>query len=98
MSCRFLPEVMSNHLTDTIIGILDIISLFVIPSTKEKGKLLEWDDMKDLPWWFLVLFGGGMSLAAAFDDSKLTEWFGELLSGLHVFPYFIIILILAISV
>src|SRR5690625_6461386 len=73
-------------------------SLFVIPSTKEKGKLLEWDDMKDLPWGLLVLFGGGMSLAAAFDDSKLTEWFGELLSGLHVFPYFIIILILAISV
>src|SRR5699024_5948233 len=30
--------------------------------------------------------------------SKLTEWFGELLGGLHVFPYFIIILILAVSV
>src|SRR5699024_1542486 len=72
--------------------------LFVIPSTKEKGKLLEWDDMKDLPWGLLVLFGGGMSLAAAFDDSKLTEWFGELLGGLHVFPYFIILLILAVSV
>src|SRR5699024_7349319 len=88
----------SNHLTDTIIGMLGGTSLFVIPSTKEKGKLLEWDDMKDLTWGLLVLFGGGMSLAAAFDDSKLTEWFVALLIGLHVFPSYIIILILAISV
>src|SRR5699024_11464116 len=73
-------------------------SLFIIPNTKEEGMLLECDDMKDLPWGLLVLFGGGMSLAAAFDDSILTEWFGELLGGLHVFPYFIIILILAVSV
>src|SRR5699024_3347669 len=94
ISSGFLPEAISNHLTDTIIGMLGGTSLFVIPSTKEKGKLLEWDDMKDLPWGLLVLFGGGMSLAAAFDDSKLTDWFGELLSGLHVFPYFVIILMM----
>src|SRR5699024_11763775 len=68
ISSGFLPEAISNHLTDTIRGILDGTSLFVIQSTKEKGKLLEWDDMKDLPWWLLVLFGGGMSLAAAFYD------------------------------
>src|SRR5699024_2476596 len=94
----FLPDVISNHLTDTIIGMLGGVSLFVIPSTKEKGKLLEWDDMKDLPWGLLVLFGGGMSLAAGFDDSKLTEWFGDLLSGLEVLPYILIIIILAASV
>lgn len=94
----FLPDVISNHLTDTIIGMLGGVSLFVIPSTKEKGKLLKWDDMKDLPWGLLVLFGGGMSLAAGFDDSKLTEWFGDLLSGLEVFPYILIIIILAASV
>lgn len=94
----FLPEVISDHLNDTIIGMLGAVSLFIIPSTKEKGKLLEWNDMKKLPWGILVLFGGGMSLAAAFDDSKLTEWFGEILSGLEVFPYFIIILILTASV
>src|SRR5699024_8666483 len=98
ISSGFLPEAISNHLTDTIICMLGATSVFVIPSTNEKGQLIEYDDMIELPWGMLVLFGVGMSLAAAFDDSKLTEWFGELLSGLHVFPYFIIILILAISV
>src|SRR5699024_9791476 len=48
-----LPEAISNHLNDMIIGMLGGTSLFVIPSTKEKGKLLEWDDMKDLPWGLL---------------------------------------------
>src|SRR5699024_12360818 len=71
ISSGFLPEALSNHLTDTIIGMLGGTSLFVIPSTKEKGKLLEWDDMIDLPWGLLVLFGGGMSLAVAFVDSIL---------------------------
>lgn len=98
ISSGFLPEFISDHLTDTIIGMLGGVSLFVIPSTKEKGKLLEWEDMKDLPWGLLVLFGGGMSLAAAFDDSKLTDWFGDILSGLEIFPYFIIITILTASV
>src|SRR5699024_8449770 len=98
ISSGFLPEAISNHLNDTIIGMLVETSLFVIASANVKGKQHEWDDMIDLKWGLLVLFGGGMSLAAAFDDSKLTEWFGELLGGLHVFPYFIIILILAVSV
>ncbi len=94
----FLPEAISDHLTDTIIGMLGGVSLFVIPSTKKKEKLLEWGDMKNLPWGLLVLFGGGMSLAAAFDDSKLTEWFGDLLGGLEALPYIVIIIILAVSV
>src|SRR5699024_3130334 len=98
ISSGFLPEAISNHLTDTIIGMLGGTSLFVIPSTKGQGKLREWHDMRDLRWALLLLFCGRMSLAAAFDDSTLTECFGELLGGLHVFPYFIIILILAVSV
>src|SRR5699024_12804340 len=54
--------------------------------------------MTAIHWGLLVLFGGGMSIAAAFDDSKLTEWLGEILSGLEIFPYFIIITILTASV
>lgn len=94
----FLPEAISDHLTDTTIGMLGGVSLFIIPSTKAKEKLLEWGDMKKLPWGLLVLFGGGISLAAAFDDSKLTEWFGELLGGLGSLPYIVIIIILAAAV
>ena len=98
ISSGFLPAVISDRLTDTIIGILGATTLFLIPSTKKKGKLLAWDDMKKLPWGLLVLFGGGMSLAAAFEDSKLTEWFGEVLINLEVLPYFLIIVVLTAAV
>src|SRR5699024_11981886 len=60
--------------------------------------LLEWSDMGNLPGGILLLFGGGMSLAAAFEESKLTEWFGEVLSRLDVLPYVLIIIVLSASV
>lgn len=94
----FLPEFIASRLSDTFISMLGATTLFLLPSTKEKGKLLEWPDMKDLPWGLLLLFGGGMSLAAAFEDSKLTEWFGEVLSKLDVLPYALIIIVLSASV
>lgn len=50
--------------------------------------------MRDLPWGILLLFGGGLSLAAAFDDSELTPWFGEVLGGLQVLPYVVIVVVL----
>lgn len=94
----FLPEFIANRLSDTFISMLGATSLFLLPSTKKKGKLLEWSDMRNLPWGILLLFGGGMSLAAAFEDSKLTEWFGEVLSRLDVLPYVLIIIVLSASV
>src|SRR5690625_7023402 len=41
ISSGFLPEAISNHLTDTIIGMLGGTSLFVILRIKEKSKLIE---------------------------------------------------------
>lgn len=98
ISSGFLPAVISDRLTDTIISMLGATTLFLVPSTEKKGKLLAWDDMKNLPWGLLVLFGGGMSLAAAFEDSKLTEWFGEVLGNLDALPYFLIVLVLTAAV
>lgn len=98
MSSGFLPEVISGRLTDMTISMLGATTLFLVPSTKKNEKLLAWDDMKKLPWGLLVLFGGGMSLAAAFEDSKLTEWFGEVLSNLEVLPYFLVIVVLTVAV
>src|SRR5699024_12861476 len=72
----FLPEFIANRLSDTFISMLGATSLFLLPSTKKKGKLLEWSDMGNLPWGILLLVGGGMSLAAACEGSKLTEWVG----------------------
>ena len=39
-----------------------------------------------MPWGILLLFGGGLALAAAFTDSGLTEWIGGGLGRLRGAP------------
>ncbi len=83
--------------SDTAIAIFGALLLFLIPSKKGE-RLLEWNDMKQLPWGLLLLFGGGLSLAEGFSASKLTEWIGSKLNLLEAFPYLLIIIILTAAI
>ncbi|MEL6286319.1 MAG: SLC13 family permease [Pseudomonadota bacterium] len=44
-----------------------------------------------IPWGVLLLFGGGMSLAAAITASGLSTWIGGELSGIAVLPTIVLI-------
>jgi sodium-dependent dicarboxylate transporter 2/3/5 len=62
------------------------ILLFVLPSgSAEQPQLMIWKDAVRLPWGVLILFGGGLSLAAAVSDSGLALWLGESLALLNTF-------------
>jgi sodium-dependent dicarboxylate transporter 2/3/5 len=62
------------------------ILLFVLPSgSAEQAQLMIWKDAVRLPWGVLILFGGGLSLAAAVSDSGLALWLGESLALLNTF-------------
>lgn len=70
-------------LSDTGIVMAAALLLFVIPSGMPgRGRLMDWPDMSRLPWGVLVLFGGGLSLAAQVANSGLALWLGEGLSPL----------------
>src|SRR4029078_7609934 len=81
----FFLEKLIPGLDDTIIGLAGGFSLFLIP---EKGKsmkgILNWEDAGKLPWGIILLFGGGLALADAFESSGLSTWIGESLSGFTV--------------
>jgi sodium-dependent dicarboxylate transporter 2/3/5 len=78
---------------DTVIAITAGIVLFLLPGDSNGRMALEWEDAeKGLPWGVLLLFGGGLSLAAAVAATGLDEWFGEQVSGLEALP---IVLLLA---
>jgi solute carrier family 13 (sodium-dependent dicarboxylate transporter), member 2/3/5 len=74
--------------SDTAIAIAGAIALFAIPAAGARGRrLLEWRDLTALPWGILVLFGGGLALAAGVQDSGLATWIAshaERLTGYHV--------------
>ncbi|GLK78762.1 SLC13 family permease [Methylopila turkensis] len=69
-------------LNDSSIAILAALALFLVPSGDAKGgALIDWEASKRLPWGVLVLFGGGLSLAAAVSSTGLDSWIGSLLGA-----------------
>lgn len=86
-------------INDTIIAIAAAIALFIIPARAERGRaLLTWEEAERLPWGVIILFGGGLSLAAAFQSSGLAAWIGGQLTSVTEWPVFVIILTIAICV
>ncbi len=58
--------------------------MFLIPSGDSKQRqLLSWENTSRIPWGVLILFGGGLSLAAAVSNSGLALWLGESLAPLN---------------
>jgi sodium-dependent dicarboxylate transporter 2/3/5 len=53
-------------LSDAGIAMLAAMTLFLAPAGSGSRRfVLEWDTAQRLPWGILLLFGGGLSLAAA---------------------------------
>lgn len=78
---------------DTIVAITGAIILFLVPPGKAgTPALLDWRTAERIPWGVVVLFGGGLALAKAFDQSGLAVWLGALLEGLNTLPKALILL------
>ena len=80
-----------SNLTDPGIAITSAFLFFLIPSSNKKNDLLQWKQMKQLPWGLLILFGGGLALAKATMVSGLADWLGNQLTFLHNFSVLYII-------
>lgn len=85
-----------DGLSDGLIAIIFAMILFIIPSVNKKGDhLLDWNTAVKLPWGILLLFGGGLAIAAGFVSSGLSDWVGAQLIGLKGVPFIVIILVVA---
>lgn len=90
---NFLPQ-----LDDTIIAMAAGITLFLLPARKGNGQIITWSEAVKMPWGIILLFGGGMALAAGFQSSGLAEWIGSQLTSLKGLPIFILVLVLIAAV
>lgn len=73
-------------LTDEVIAMGTALLLFFIPAGRGHGFVLGWSDMKKLPWDVLILFGGGLSLAAAMEKTGLVLALAKALEGMNGWP------------
>ena len=79
MARKWLNEVPGlEEISDAGIVMTAALLLFVIPSGHgSPARLMQWDDVARLPWGVLILFGGGLALAAQVSSSGLAVWLGE---------------------
>ncbi len=72
-----------SGVSDAGIVMTAALFLFLLPSGNvAQRQLMTWQDASRIPWGVLILFGGGLSLAAAVSNSGLALWLGESLSPL----------------
>lgn len=79
-------------INDTMIAIIAAVILFMIPAKGGRGRLLDWSAAKDLPWGVLLLFGGGLAIAAGFKETGLANWIGNQLTVLDGVNFIIIVI------
>lgn len=89
-----LNNLLPLKLDDSMIALMGAVALFVFPAGKPDhpdnlnetdehdfhGSLLEWADTKKMAWGILLLFGGGLALAAGLEKEGLIKNLGDWLS------------------
>jgi solute carrier family 13 (sodium-dependent dicarboxylate transporter), member 2/3/5 len=86
-------------LDDATIAIAGAVALFLIPVDWRRGVMaLNWEWAKRIPWGILILFGGGLSLAAAIEENGVAEFIGEQVGALEGIALPLLIAIVALTV
>lgn len=82
-----------SPITDEVVAIAAAICFFLAPANEiSAGRLLTWDDAKEIPWGVLLLFGGGLSLAEQISASGLSTWIGSQATQLGGLPTVVVVL------
>ncbi len=86
-------------LTDAGIAMTAALLLFVAPAeSRPRRFVLDWDTALRLPWGILVLFGGGLSLAAAIQANGVGELLASRVGTLEGVPPVMVVLVVTSGV
>ncbi|WP_286829700.1 MULTISPECIES: SLC13 family permease [Kordiimonas] len=86
------------RMSDMHIAVAAGLAMFLIPAgggeANKHKALLSWESAVELPWGVILLFGGGLSLAAAIQATGLAVWLGNHMVGLSGAHLFVIMLVI----
>jgi solute carrier family 13 (sodium-dependent dicarboxylate transporter), member 2/3/5 len=84
----FVPE---GAREDGIIAVAIGLLLFVVPDGTGR-PMLTWPEADRAPWGVIMMFGGGLALAAGMTASGLATWLGQSLLPLSALPLWVVAL------
>lgn len=80
-------------LSDPVIAMVAALALFVVPvDVRRRVFVMNWETAVKLPWGILLLFGGGLSLAAAIRANGVGEYIGHQLAFLSGIPTLLLVM------
>jgi sodium-dependent dicarboxylate transporter 2/3/5 len=99
----FINQTGLIKLDDNMIAITGALALFAIPSgnsgSESKPMLLEWPDTSRMAWGILLLFGGGIAMAASLEKAGVMQMIGQWLGGFgHTGTITLVFLIVFVSI
>lgn len=89
-----------DMLNDTTIGLTGALLLFIIPQKDAaKGYVFDWAAMVKFEWGILMVIGGGLALAKAFELSGIIKLIGSNIAASGINNYMLLlIIIIAITI
>jgi len=85
------PYLPAGSWTDGTIAITASLALFLLPDGTGRPLLL-WHEADRAPWGVIMMFGGGLALAAGMGASGLAVWLGNALLFLDAVPLVLVAL------
>ena len=100
------PADTSPFVGDSTVALFAVVLLFVLPNGKSPGsvenfvdtRLMDWETAARAPWGILLLFGGGLAIATAFQESGLSEFIGGRLGFVTTLPSWALIATVCLTV
>ena len=75
---------------DSTVALFMVVVMFIVSDGKG-GRLLDWQTAVKIPWGILLLFGGGLVIGSAFQESGLAGIMGRSFEGVQVLPVWLMI-------
>lgn len=82
---------------DSTVALFSVVLMFLLPDG-EGSRLLDWKTANKIPWGLLILFGGGIAVARAFETSGLSKILGAQLAALTAWPILVTLVALCLIV
>ena len=75
------------------ISVMCALALLLIPLDSKGTRAITWDEAERIPWGVLILFGGGLSLAAAIQSGGLAAWITAAVGNLRALPPIVLVVL-----